>query len=189
MPKTSFSFKLFLEHINKQHPFIKFTATYDQETKTIPFLDMSIKLDQSGQFETDLFKKETAKCQYLLPSSCHPGHITRNIPYSLAYRLRRICSNEDQFEIRLQELKNDLLSRNYNAKIIEDAFKRVREISRAEAIKKVTRVTDNERTESQNKSRASWEFFDADIFCRSAISTHKFAESVLPWHTSSIAVK
>ena len=111
-------------------------ATYDQETKTIPFLDMSIKIDQSGLFETDLFKKETAKCQYLLPSSCHPGHITRNIPYSLAYRLRRICSNEDQFKIRLQELKNDLLSRNYNAKVIEDAFKRVRDISRAEAIKK-----------------------------------------------------
>ena len=67
----------FLEFINDQHPYIKFTATYDTTTKTIPFLDMSVSINVDGLLETDLFKKETAKVQYLLRSSCHPGHITK----------------------------------------------------------------------------------------------------------------
>ena len=135
-----------LQHINEQHPYIKFTATYDVESKTIPFLDMSITINSTtGLIETDLYKKETAKCQYLLPSSCHPGHITKNIPFSLAYRLRRICSSEERFTVRLEELKSDLLSRQYNPKVIDDAFRRVRVISRNDAIKKVSRTTDKER--------------------------------------------
>ena len=94
----------FMEHINSQHPNIKFTATYDTVTKSIPFLDMMIRINEDGYLETDLYKKKTTKVQYLLPSSCHPGHITRNIPYSLAYRLLRICSKRETFKLRLEEL-------------------------------------------------------------------------------------
>ena len=101
-------------------------------------MDLSISI-VGGQFHTDLYKKDTAVAQYLLPSSCHPSHITKNIPYSLAYRLKRICSSGDQFELRLQELKMDLISRRYKAKIIDQAFARVRAIPRKEALKKVVK--------------------------------------------------
>ena len=40
-------------------------------------------------------------------------------------------------KIRLQELKNDLISRGYKAKIIDDAFKKVQAISREDALKRV----------------------------------------------------
>ena len=46
------------------------------------------------RIETDLFCKPTDKHQYLLHSSSHPFHTKRSIPYSLALRLRRICSTE-----------------------------------------------------------------------------------------------
>ena len=74
------------ENLNEFHPhIIKFTATYDQEKKTVPFLDMQVSIDKDGFIQTDLFTKDTTRCQqYLLPSSCHPGHITKNIPFSLA---------------------------------------------------------------------------------------------------------
>ena len=134
----------FLTHMNSTHSHIKFTSTYNTETRSVPFLDMTVSIED-GQFVTDLYKKETAVCQYLLPSSCHPGHQTRNIPYSLAYRLRRICSKEALFEHRLKELKSDLLSRQYNYKIIMEAFDRARKIPRAEALKKV------EKTPSQRE--------------------------------------
>ena len=98
----------FLDFINRQHPYVKFTATYDIKTRSIPFLDMKIQINDDGFIETDLHKKDSARVQYLLPSSCHPGHITKNIPYSLAYRLRRICSSEDSFQIRLEQLRQDL---------------------------------------------------------------------------------
>ena len=38
--------------------------------------------------------------EYLLVSSCHPQHTKRAIPFSLALRLRRICSNPDNYKLR-----------------------------------------------------------------------------------------
>jgi hypothetical protein len=42
----------FIKFINDQHPYIKFTATYDTTTKTIPFLDMSVSINDDGLLET-----------------------------------------------------------------------------------------------------------------------------------------
>ena len=41
---------------------------------------------------TNLYVKETDSHQYLHPSSCHPYHCVKSIPYSQALRLNRICS-------------------------------------------------------------------------------------------------
>ena len=61
------------------------------------------------------------------------------MPYliRLAYRLLRICSKPEWFKIRLVELKNDLLSRNYNPKVIQDAFKRIEAVTREKALLRV----------------------------------------------------
>ena len=99
---------------------------------------------ENGKISTDLFEKETAKAQYLDPNSCHAGHQSKSIPYSLAYRIRRICSNGDQFELRLAKLEQDLLNRNYHYKIIEEAFNKIRLVSRETALQKVIREK-NER--------------------------------------------
>ena len=85
-PGSEEELKEFIAHMNSAHTHIKFTSTYDVETKSIPFLDTWVTLKE-GKFITDLFKKPTARCQYLLPSSCHPLHQTTSIIYSLAYRL------------------------------------------------------------------------------------------------------
>ena len=53
----------------------------------LDLLGMSVSIDQNGMIVTDLFKKETARVQYLLPSSCHPNHITRNITFSVLFVL------------------------------------------------------------------------------------------------------
>ena len=98
---------------------------------------MEVKLNQDNYIVTDLYKKKTAVCQYLLPSSCHPQHIHKNIPYSLSYRLLRICSDQKTFLERLGELRQDLLSRQYPAKIIHEAFERVKQIPRSVALQKV----------------------------------------------------
>ena len=64
-----------------------------------------------------------------MPSSAHPGHIIHNIVYSMAFWLLRICSSEDRFEARLEQLKTDfLLPRNYNSKVVEAQFTRIRNL-------------------------------------------------------------
>lgn len=149
----------FLDEINNLHPTIKFTYAmtcpftcdipsdinhdcFCFSSKSIPFLDTLVTL-KDGKIRTDLFRKETNRCQYLLPSSCHPSHICKNIPYSLCYRLVRICSERDALESRFKELKDFLMSRNYNAKIIDSATDRARLIPRREALKKVEKKPTN----------------------------------------------
>ena len=131
----------FLDHLNTRHKHIKFTISYDIKTRSVSFLDMLVSIDNSGMIITDLFRKPTAVCQYLLPSSCHPGHISRNIPYSLSYRLLRICSKREVFLARLEELRTDLISRGYRPKIIHDAFERIKKIPREAALQKVQSKT------------------------------------------------
>jgi len=102
-------------------------------------LDTRITIKQ-GKLTTDLFKKETHSAQYLLPFSTHPPHCTKNISCSLAYRLRRICREEEDFEGRLTELRTMIFVRKYRRKTIDETFERARKIPRQEALKKVQRL-------------------------------------------------
>ena len=68
----------------------------------------------------------------------------KNIPYNLAYRILRICSDKENVMKRLGELKNLLITREYREQSVVDAISRVLKISRAEAIKKVEKQK-NER--------------------------------------------
>ena len=129
----------FVEHCNNQHSFIKFKANYDIETKSVPFLDTVVSIDQNGYIQTDLYKKPTDTAAYLLPQSCHPGHITKNIPYSLAFRLKRICSQNTSFMAHLKSLNRDLLKRGYTQKILDKAFGRVVKIPRDNTLEKVAK--------------------------------------------------
>ena len=122
-------FDEFFKFINSYHPTIKFDLPQHNETEnSCNFLDLKISIEDS-KIQTDLYRKETSKPRALLPSSAHPGHITPNIVYSMAYRLLRICSRENIFEERLEDLKtNFLLPRNYHAKVVETEFKKVRNL-------------------------------------------------------------
>lgn len=127
----------FIEHLNNFHPYLKFKASYNFETKSVEFLDTVISIDKNGYIKTDLFVKPGKKCSYLLTSSCHPSHITENIPYSLALRLKRICSDNLDFVKQLDTLKELLLTRGYKPNYILKAFERVSVIDRSTALKKV----------------------------------------------------
>ena len=91
--------------MNSIFPNIKLTAEYSYETRSVNYLDMKIFIDDQGYIRTDLYKKENKKNNYLLPSSCHPNHITKNIPFSLGYRALRIWWSEELLEKRLEELE------------------------------------------------------------------------------------
>ena len=91
---------------------------------------------KDGLIETDLYTKPTDKHQYLLISSCHPTHTAkRSIPYSLALRLRRICSNYDTYKQRSKELMDYLVNRGYNLNFIKTQIQRASDITRNDALK------------------------------------------------------
>ena len=78
----------------------------------------------------DLYTKPTDSHQYLLPTSCHPPHCSKNIPYSLALRIRRICSDDETFEKRSKDLSEQLKQRGYQKQVIDQAIEKVRHMER-----------------------------------------------------------
>ena len=106
----------FIAYLNSIHPTIKFTS--ERSTTSIPFLDVKILLE-NGKIQTDLYCRPTDKHQYLLHSSSHPYHTKKSIPYSLALRLRRICSKDDFFDARSTELARCLTKRGYKNNFVK----------------------------------------------------------------------
>ena len=90
-----------------------------------------------GFIKTNLYVKPDKHCTYLLNSSCHPKHICENIPYSLALRLKRICSEHIDFLKNLDILKNALMTLGYKCNYIMTSFDRDVNIDRTIALQKV----------------------------------------------------
>ena len=84
------SLEKFINQLNSFHPTVKFTDEYSKEI--INFLNVNIRLVE-GELMTDLFVKPNDTPEFLDPSSSHPYHPKKRIPYSLALRLNRICSD------------------------------------------------------------------------------------------------
>ena len=98
-----------------------------------------------GKIVTDLFRKTTDRNQYLLPSSCHSKITTKAIPFSLGMRIVRACSDSGTRDLRLLELRDQLLARDYPRDLVEAALERARAIPRDRALRKVTKKKANQR--------------------------------------------
>ena len=59
----------------------------------------------------------------------------------MALRIIRICSKVEDRDLRLSELKQLLLDRDYKVKVIDAAIEKAKNIPRKEALKRVTRTT------------------------------------------------
>ena len=151
----------FLTAINTIHPTLKFTYNYTcpfpcevpddvihdcfcHFSRSIPFLDTLVEI-KDGKLITDLYRKPTDRAMSLLPSSNHPAHITKNIPYSMSFRILRICSKKGSFERRILEMKELLSSRKYLPEVIDNAIERIRRVTRSEALKKVIGKKNSDR--------------------------------------------
>ena len=84
---------------------------------------------------TDLFVKPSDTHQFL-PSSSHPYHCKKGIPYSQALTLNRICSESESFDKRCNDLEGWLMEREYNGKMIRKQILRAREHSRKDLLER-----------------------------------------------------
>ena len=75
-------------------------------------------------------------------SSYHPSSTKKSIAFSQATRLRRICTDKEDFQQNANTLKADLVKRGYDELTIS------REIDRAGALERSQLLTYKEKTES-----------------------------------------
>ena len=76
---TEEQLRVFENYINSFHDSIKFTVS--SSDVQIPFLDVLVRVED-GFLVSDLYTKPTDSHAYLHGRSCHPPHVTKNIPYS-----------------------------------------------------------------------------------------------------------
>ena len=118
----------FFKEINEIHPTIKFDYVYSR--KSVNFLDTKVTID-GKKLSTSLYTKPTDRKAYLHARSYHPQSTKKAIPYSQAARIRRICTDENDFDLLANKLKKDLLNRGYQEKNISDEINRARNTDRA----------------------------------------------------------
>jgi peptide-methionine (R)-S-oxide reductase len=105
----------FLEWINSLHPTIKFTM--DANNNGIPFLDTFIQNDGTT-IKMRPYTKPTDTKQYIHPTSCHPTHVFKALPYSQALRLKKITSDKDTLKKELDNLTGYFTNRGYNPSLV-----------------------------------------------------------------------
>ena len=84
----------------------------------------------NGFIQTDIYSKPTDNHIYLLRNSAHPAHVTRDIPYGVATRIRRNCSTDETFSKRSVEYQGYLYNRGYNPGLVSQQFEKAQSIPR-----------------------------------------------------------
>lgn len=121
----------FINFANNFNPHIKFTHKYSDTE--IDFLDIKIRVTEFG-LKTTLYRKPTDRRQFLHYKSCHPTHNKIGIPYSQMLRLRRLCSEEDDFNVKAKTLGEDFITRGYPLPLINNSISKCRAISRSDSL-------------------------------------------------------
>ncbi|CAJ0924288.1 unnamed protein product, partial [Ranitomeya imitator] len=115
------SLDTFFTFLNEAWPGIRFTITHD--TISVSFLDTTVLKDQEGHLTTDLHTKPTDRNSVLHFDSFHPPAVKRCIPKSQFQRVRRIVSDQDKCEQRLQDMTTKFHQRGYPKHILEEQKK------------------------------------------------------------------
>ena len=101
---------------------IKFTCEYNKDI--ISFLDLKVT-SLNGKLITSLYSKPIDCHQYLHYGSCHTKHTKRSIVYR-PLRIKRVCSQESDFNEHSLNLRSWILKRGYPEKIINAEMSKVK---------------------------------------------------------------
>lgn len=80
---------------------------------------------------------------YLHVTSSHPSSVKNEISYGLWVRAKRIRSNENDYQIRRNEIKNHLRKRGYSNDIVENQLYKVDNLERENLLQYSTRKQNN----------------------------------------------
>ena len=127
----------FIDHANSLHNTIKFTANIS--SSEIAFLDVLIRIE-NHKLVTTLYKKSTDKHQYLDFTSHHPRHCKGGIPNSQIIRLRRICTDDTDYNTRVSDLMNTLQTRNYPKNMLQQVQQKSKQLVRTQVLAEKEKV-------------------------------------------------
>ncbi|OXA49426.1 hypothetical protein Fcan01_16041 [Folsomia candida] len=118
---------IFLNAMSQIHPALKFDTTVS--TNSVPFLDVEVSFPVN-HLRTTIYYKPTDSHSYLPYDSCHPKHMLDSIPYSQFLRLKRICSDHDDFISHSATMCEFFQNRGCPHDLLLNALNKVKDIRR-----------------------------------------------------------
>eukprot|EP00794_Sanderia_malayensis_P015465 gene15465-17049_t len=132
----------FIDYTNNFHPALQFTHTITEVS--LPFLDILLTIS-GNQISTSIYYKPTDAHCFLHYNSSHPRKCKDSIPYSQLRRLCRICSSDDDFKIKADEMTAFFTNNLYPKAISDNALSKVSNLSQEDALVPSDRTTSNNR--------------------------------------------
>ena len=130
---------LFINSVNCFHPALKYTWEISEDL--LAFLDIKLFINDNG-LSTSVHYKPTDSHNSLLHSSSHPQHVKNAIPFSQFLRLRRLCSDDTDFNNKCEEMCQFFKKRGYPDSAVTTGKHRAQEIDRETLLQ----TSENEET-------------------------------------------
>ena len=102
----------------------------NKSTSGVNFLDSAVSL-KDRKLKSNLYSKPTDAFLYLNKTSSHPKHVTNNIPKGQFIRIRRICSDKQDYHSNCDRLCSFFVKRGYDIKFLRRVVQDVSKIDRA----------------------------------------------------------
>lgn len=165
----------FHEYLNAANPNVRLSLEYD--VHKIHFLDLEIYKDEEGFLHTTIFRKESHKNTLLHAKSFHSSTLIKNIPFGQFQRLRRICDDDHEFNMKSKEMYGRFRERGYQAITLDRALERATSLERRSLLQRKPAVLKKERvyfstrysTEAvriRQVIRKNWDLFRCDDILR-----------------------
>ena len=133
----------FIHFCSTYHPALKYT--FEISESSVPFLDLCVSIS-NNRVATTIHYKATDTHNYLEYNSSLPTHCRNAIPFSQFLRLRRICSDDGDYDIKSAEMASFFQYRGYPRSLITRSRQRAKEISRERALRKRDREHGSQRS-------------------------------------------
>ena len=88
--------------------------------------------EEYNNIQKTLYREPTNQQAFLHAKSEHPRSLKNSIPYSLALRLKTICSTSTEFHKNCAIIKQKFIDRQYKEEVLDEQNKKVDRIERKE---------------------------------------------------------
>lgn len=123
---------LFDSWLNNLNTRLNFTL--EHSTNGTVFLDFFVSTGAQNCIKTQIYSKPCDSHAYLLPTSCHPTHICKNIPSGVMKRVCRNCTEKTDSLEAMEKFGHYLRDRQYSEETIQEAKTKALETPRDKLI-------------------------------------------------------
>ena len=123
------NFEKFFKKITEQFKKYDLEITCEKSREKITILDIEV-FKEGNKLHTKESRKETASNSYLRFGSAHPNYTYKGIIKSQMYRLRKLCSRDEDFTLAISNLQKRCLNSGYDPKLVNDILKCAKDLKR-----------------------------------------------------------